>query len=293
MSTLTKTFIILNLIFSIAFVMVSATVLSQQDDWKKKYTAQQTTNSETVAALTEERDTTLASNVGLKDKLLSSNTFRDEFERKLKDRITELKAANANIDKLERRGGILDASVGKLSQDVELLDSNLTAARKSLDLAKEELKNTKASLGVRNMTVVALQAQVAGLDLRLKDVLYRYNLVMAEKKYFEDIVEWARRNGGVLQTTAVTQKFVATPKILSIVRLVGPKSKIVVLGVGSKSKEPVKKGYEFLIYRDRTYVASVRVSNVDEDMCAARVIDPTDDKAVIQVGDRAITKYNK
>ncbi len=291
MSTLTKTFIILNLIFSVAFVMVSATVLSQQDDWKKKHAAQQERNSEEVARLTKAKNKFEADNVTLAAELEKSRTLLGNAERTLNDRIVEIKAANATIDELKRRGGILDARLEVLGQNVNRLASDLADAQKSLSVAKDELKDTKSQLGVRNITVVGLQAQIAALTLQHEQTLYEYALVKAEKDYFKEVVDVAKRNGGVLQPDQGGGKRVEAPVIRATVRLVDPKMGIVVLGVGSKSDVPVKKGYHFLIYHDRTYVASVRVSNVDESMCAAQVIAPKTDLA-IQIGDSAITKQN-
>ena len=76
--------------------------------------------------------------------------------------------------------------------------------------------------------------------------------------------------------------------IRTTVRLVDTKMRIVVLGVGSKSKVPVKVGYRFIIYRGRTFVAAVRVIDVDDAMCAARLVDPTPKDAVVRAGDNAL-----
>ena len=68
---------------------------------------------------------------------------------------------------------------------------------------------------------------------------------------------------------------------------------VAVLNVGSQNPPPappVKRGYRFLIYRGREFIARVEVKNVDSKMCATEVIPPTDPKAVIQVGDAAVTE---
>ena len=71
---------------------------------------------------------------------------------------------------------------------------------------------------------------------------------------------------------------------------------LVALNVGSNHKDssgqpnPVKKGYRFLIYRGRQFVAAVKVTNVEKDMCAAELVPPPGSPNVsVEVGDNAMT----
>ena len=114
-----------------------------------------------------------------------------------------------------------------------------------------------------------------------------------------DCLLTVRRGGKIVATQRIllpplafkhsTPTYSALP-IRATVRAVDSKMGIVVLGVGSKSKPPVRKGQRLLIHRGRTFVATVRVINVDTEMCAARLVEPTPKDAIVKVGDRAISE---
>jgi hypothetical protein len=76
--------------------------------------------------------------------------------------------------------------------------------------------------------------------------------------------------------------------IRAVVKAVDNSIKVVILNVGSGNKIPVKKGDRFFIYRDQTFVAMVKVTNVEKDMCAAKIVLPG---LKVQVGDHAVTDF--
>ena len=55
MGTLTKTFVVLNLVFAIAFVAVSATVLSQRSNWKARHAGVEQNLQEAEEALKNQK----------------------------------------------------------------------------------------------------------------------------------------------------------------------------------------------------------------------------------------------
>ena len=296
MSTLTKTFVILNLIFSVAFVMVSATVLSQRQHWKNKHAALTETHTTMVRTLNEEKRDLNEINGNLRGDLTKFKALAERREDQLTDRDTAIREKDDTIVTLKKREGVLDSRLDVLTQNTNRLASDLADAQKSLGSARDELHDAKTALGVRNTTVVGLRAQIAGLDLKHKELLHRYGIASDRlDNYKRDMNKLAQiapaavarlRSPG--STGGEVEEF-GIPPIRSTVRAVDAKMGVVVLGVGSRSEVPVKKGYRFLIYRGRTFVAKVSVVSVDAEMCAARVVDPPTN-AVIQVGDKAVTQ---
>lgn len=297
MSTLTKTFVILNLIFSVAFVMVSATVLSQRQYWKDKHNVVKTKAEETQGDLEEQLRTLDGRNANLKAALDKAEALASSRGRQLTARDTAIREKDDAIAELKTNVKKAGERVDHLSQNVNRLASDLAAAQKSLNETKADLDKTKADLGTHLTTLVGLRAQLAGLNLKHKELLHRYSIAsdrIEHHKKVEDFV--ARIAPGSLRRAreaASGSGDVEVPPIGQIratVRAVDPKLGLVVLNVGSKSKPTAaKKGYRFLIHRGPSFVAAVQVISVDAEMCAARIVDPPT-KAVIQVGDQAMTE---
>ncbi len=296
MGTLTKTFVILNLVFGIAFVTTSAIVLSQRTNWKEncllarkehmeakgKWDEKELDYKNMVNILKKERETAKAHNVRLKDQLT--------------DREETIKERDLNIERLESELTGANARADRLGQNVGRLTSALAGARKELASVKKDLVATRVELDERNTTVVGLRSQVSALNLKHRDLLHRFDIANARidsYKRYADIVEkvapgvHARASG----IEAAQQELPPDPPIRATVRAVNTGMGLVVLNVGTSHTPPVKKGYRFLIHRGSQFVAAVTVVNVQEKMCATEVAPPTPDDTVIQVGDAAVTEF--
>jgi len=294
MGTLTKTFVILNLVFSIAFVMVSATVLSQRQHWKVMHNDLQSEYAEKKTAWATAKDKFEKDNEALKDD-------RDQFKQDKTDLQKDLDASKATV--AQQKDAIIewkkkeeDANrrVELLSQNVNRLASDLAAAQKARDDARGDLTKTRAQLSTRNMTLLGVRAQLAGLDLKRKELLHRFRIATEQIKYDKEVLARVQAMDPGLYTRAVkgTTGGVPVPsveRIRAVVQAVNPNAKLVVLNVGSKSTPAVKKGYQFLVYRGRIFVAAISVTSVEGELCAAKVIDPPTGE-IIRVGDSAVTQ---
>lgn len=290
MSTLTKTFVILNLIFSVAFVMVSATVLSQRNHWKEKHAALSVEHKTKVDDLTEDMSKLNENNGNLLADRDKYKALAERHQDQLADRKTEIREKDDTIAELKKKGGELDARLDAVTQKVTRIASDLADTQKSLGIATDQLAKANTELGVRNTTLVGLRAQLAGTELKHKDLLYRHGIMVGRNQDYADLIKDLKARGvDVSRRGGDDDTPVQGPAIRSTVRAVDTALGIVVLGVGSNSEVPPQKGHRFLIYRDRTFVAAVKVTNVDAEMCAARVV-PPETEIAIKVGDSAMTK---
>ncbi|MFH1730996.1 MAG: hypothetical protein ABIF82_05005 [Planctomycetota bacterium] len=294
MGTLTKTFVVLNLVFSIAFVMVSATVLSQRQHWKVKHNDLQSKYAGEKSAWAGEKRELEQANNALKDD-------RDKHKKDAGDLRKELDTSKATvaeqqdaITEWKKKEEDANRRVELLSQNVNRLASDLAATQKARDDARGDLTKTRAQLSTRNMTLMGLRAELADQNLRHKEVLHRYRIATEQIKYDKEVLARVESAAPDVFRTAVkgTEGGVAVPpvdQIRAVVQAVNPNAKLVVLNVGSKSTPAVKKGYRFLVYRGRVFVAAVSVTSVEGELCAAKVIDPPTSE-IIQVGDSAVTQ---
>jgi len=293
MGTLTKTFIVLNLVFSVAFVAVTATVLSQrtnyklmkeklQDDYdglQRKMAREKTDYEATKASLLEARN-------------VAQQQARD-MEEKVRNLQQNLSKADLTVVDLTKRMGEALAVSDRLSQDVKALAEARQTAEGNLETARKELAAAVGKADALNTTLVYEKGQRSALELRYKDLLDRFNVTTEECDGYKKSV--AALEAIVPDAVArVRQDVIAAPPapIHATVKAVSMDTGLVVLNAGSENAPPVKKGYRFLIHRDQTFIAAVRVTNVEKNMCATEIVPPLPDtKVAIQVGDEAVTEY--
>ena len=295
MGTLTKTFVILNLVFSVAFVTISATVLSQRTHWKNKYYGLDEKAKSDKHAWENKEIKYKADLDSIGKERDKANALKDRMTDQLTDRETIIKEKDTRIEGVEKKLAGATAHADRLSQNINRLTSDLQSTRAEMNTAKKELAAARTELDERNTTLVGLRSQIAALELKHKELLHRFNVASARidayKKY-EDIVErvatavHARARGSKGAEEGVPEE-----PIRATVQAVEAESGLVVLNVGASNTPPVKKGYRFLIHRGREFVAAVRVINVEKSMCATEVVPPTPERAVVQVGDAAVTEF--
>jgi uncharacterized coiled-coil protein SlyX len=293
MGTLTKTFVVLNLIFCIAFVAVSAVVLSQRVHWKQeKFAVQAELDGKTKEWTADKRRFE-------EDQKKSSKTIED-LNRDLTARGSEIargldsvKLLKEDVKALQaekigantRLGEALD-TVGRQTKRAEALDTKLTVSKDKADKLQRTVDERDTSLMGALATGAALEVRVAELLHRLKasqeDLAWHKDYRKTVVRLDPELDGKASGKGGVIEYPEVP--------IRAAVKAVDKSIKIVILNVGSDNKYPVKKGYRFFIYRDQTFIAMAKVTNVEKDMCAAQIVPPETGLA-IQVGDVALTEF--
>ena len=297
MGTLTKTFIVLNLVFSIAFVGVSATVLSQRKHWKDQFDNEAGKHEQTRTTLAEERQ-------DFKDKLEELSKERDKVSAlcdrrgdQLIDRDADLLEKKTQIERLRKEKDEALAQVDRLSQNVDRLATDLQNTRDDLEAVALRLEDATGNLEDRETTIVGLKSQLGALEFRYKELLHRFNIATEELHAYQQYEAVTAKLDPAVHLRAkrasaagAKAQFPAEP-IRATVRAVNSQRGLAVLNVGSENDPPVQKGYRFLIHRGREFIAAVEVVNVDKDMCAAEVVPPTEEGAIIQVGDQAVTEF--
>ena len=162
----------------------------------------------------------------------------------------DLKDAIADRERLETENHTLNAKLIDEQSRANKLDKENTELTASLKTATDSLGKAEETLKL-NDDIFA--------ELSRRNVAWR-----------ELIAGWA-----------------TLPDIKAKVVKVDPESNFILLNAGLK--QGVMKNYDFSIFRDGTFVAKVSVFDVQNDLCAARVVVP---KLPIQRGDNAWTRLS-
>lgn len=300
MGTLTKAFVILNLVFSIAFVTISATVLSQRTHWKDMYNNLLEREHKPLRKEKEDLEAkydidTRNLRAEIKAEADKARDLQVEVDRQKRlieekdDKVVSLEKersdAGARADRIQQ---LLDRALS----DHKTTQTALEAERNAHATTRKEKDDLAATLlGVRAQ-LTAAQLDNKGLNVKCEAMAEK----IKEQKTTLDAL--AARVPHVVQDVLTTvsggigTKRVPPSRIHASVRDVDLKNGILVLNVGSDSEPPVKEGYEFLVYREKNLLAVARVTTVDQGMCAAEIIQQGPDPQLkIRVGDEAMTRY--
>ncbi len=284
MSILAKVFVIVNLIFSIAYLSVSGTLYHHRQDWRaafndvvRDYRALKLEDDTVITALenklkeTNENVTALENQVG---NLLNS---LEDVGQKYRNTMTDLAIETQEMALL-----LTDHSrVVMILQEREGTIRQLTQERDYFQRKFQQIKAQKntAENQVARLTRMLMDTRRDLSDLRKDYVSARKNL--NNKKL---ILQKLRDFGIPVEKICLLQP---PPAIDAEVVAYDEPTRLVLLSVGRQDE--VEEGHEFTIYRGQRFIGRVKVEKVLPDLCGARVIFEV---AKIQKGDRAATRLH-
>jgi chromosome segregation ATPase len=191
---------------------------------------------------------------------------RKDAEYRAKD-IENQKDKNLNLE--------LAAALNSLGEQVKSLLA-------SADSLKAENNTLTAKLSAEQSRSNQLEKEKTDLTASLKTATVALGKAEETIKLNDEVfAELSRRN--IAWRELITQ-WATLPDIKAKVLKVDTEGNFVLLNVGLK--QGVKKNYDFSIFRDGVFVAKVNVFDVQDDLCAARIVVP---KLAIQRGDNAWT----
>jgi uncharacterized protein (DUF3084 family) len=282
MSTMSKVFVVLNLVLALFLVGSMASILSNGEDWRKKCLS------------TEEK---------------AKNDLGTEKERYGKLDGTR-QTLETSVRSLENQKSDLDSQLQTQKATAEQFRNDNNQLRNSVDAINASLKAVQGELGdtqtrnkellasnetLKKETADAKKAQMDAEDdrARIEGDLKRASDDVAEKERQLKLVSDERDNMDA-QLKALVKLGVDVPKLIGNnvpliegkVSDVGPN--FVVLSVGEN--ESVKIGYAFDVYRGNDYIGRVVVDMVRPDTSTARVTMKNEKGLAFQRMDNATTR---
>lgn len=282
MSVVAKILVVLNLFLAIGFLGASATFLGVQENYKVQLAETSTKMQGEIDDLTTQKQSLgqklsealsisaekQANNEGLTAQLET----QEQATRTMKESHNQLLGQHERMSQTVKD---LQSTIDSLNADknrlIEEKDSALGEKRDAVDAKNNAVTEQKR---LEN-EILGLQDQVAELEVRLVATaaqLEKTDLVVA--LYKEAYGEMADNLG--------------KPAIEASVSGVNNDLNIVLLSVGRDDK--VQAGYEFTIYRNNEYVATVVVDKVEKDHCSGYSKKEVE-RLPITVGDKGTTRF--
>lgn len=284
MSILAKVFVIVNLVFSLAYLSVSGALYHHRQNWRDQF-VKVTLDYSRLKQFQDGKITTLENRIdemndfikSLEERISALMASIDDIGQKYRDAKTDLAIETQEMALLLTDHSRIVQILSKKDETIAMLrNENIVLRDKFQEIMAQ--KNT-AENQVARLTKLLMDTRRDLHDLRKEYVVTRRTL--NEKK----LVLQKLRDYGIPVEKIVL--LVPPPPIDGHVAAYDPPTRLVLLNVGKQ--QGVEEGYEFTIYRGTRFIARVKVEKVLPDMCGARVIFEV---AKIQKGDLAATRLH-
>jgi hypothetical protein len=280
-----KLLVVVVFILSLVFASMSVALFGKREDFRsmlKKtqddYAVEKDTWTRANAKLTAERDEKTREAGEAKANADAAQLRLDAAIHEGERKAVEYAAKDNENQKVKDLAIEQAASLGKLGDE---LKNALAESQR----AETESHTLQAKLIDEESRANKLDKESTELTASLKASTDALGKAEETLKLNDDIfAELSRRNVAWRELIA---GWATLPDIKGKVVKVDAESNFILLNVGQK--QGVMKNYGFSIFRDGVFVAKVSVIDVQDDLCAARVVVP---KLPIQRGDNAWTRLS-
>jgi len=283
LNTVTKVFVVLLTVFSIAFVMAVVTHVGAEQRWKELATEYRSLAQSADATLSNTLAVTAAEKQALAQKIQSLTETNQKQAGMLERAEAERDAARAELASVQHEKAAQQITITKLTGELELLSreaSQLRAQRAQLDRDYVELQKRNAELNDRNR------------ELSIQNMTMAEQIRQFQQQLFakDEEIERLQKVAGVppAERRAIVGRQIdraqpvsgpAPPAIRGQVQEI--RGKLATISVGQA--DGVKEGMTFIVYRGDTYLGDLVVTSVEPKRAIG---DLTIVEGEVRVGDR-------
>lgn len=281
MSLFAKIMVVVNFILAVVFLAASGTLLGAAEDYKAKYEGAKNEwkdESDKLKAQVTDRDTKLSAAQKNYGDLQAAKADVDARLKVLQDSNTQVNAANTQ----------LRADYDKLAAAQTDLQGKLADLNKQVDSTRTELATSEAE---RKAAIDKSRAQADEIARLTQDKdTAEKSLAAANTKAKSDadqIDSLNTRLSMYMKEKGALSAGVVMNDVHGVVQACNNNLDIYVLSVGSK--DGVKEGYEFTVYRDSKYVTTIVIDKVFPNYSSG-MSKPGTKKMDVMPGDEAATR---
>ena len=276
MSTLTKVFVVLLVVFSIAFTVMTVSIVAQSANWRELANDYQ---QHAVVADTNLRHM-IAANAA---ELAGAKDAIKGYLRDIADLREESQASSNEMAQLRSEVKRIESE----KSSSEAINRGLVAQFQSAEAARAEYRNQRDELEKQN---IDLERRNIDLNDRVNELTARVAVMMEQKRQFEQQIHILRaeteklaRDARKVSTgvaveeatgAAMSQVTALAPVATSPIRghVVETSGNLITISVGAA--DGVKEDMVFVVHRGDQYVGDVRITLVDPSQAAGRVVGP-------------------
>jgi hypothetical protein len=289
-NTLSKVFVVVNLVFAVAFCFMTLTLYSKRVDFKDKWQQEITLHDQTkenmnsqVDSLTKEKATLTEALNGSKRNIKELTEQNANVQGDLLQRGEELFDVKSKLSLLIERGTAKDEELKRRHDQIDRMHKIVLKQQQALEVAKANLRNAQNQriemeneLNNSRQQLVAVQKEKSRLEKDLHHNSWIIQTLMDHGVPVREIVWSGEPTGPVSPIQG---------KVLAVRSEVN----LVMLSVGSD--DGVKKGFRFTVYRGEDYVGKIEVEKVFSDMSSARILTDWTRKSIKENDDASTRVY--
>ena len=294
MHVLTKIFIVLVALLTVAIVPLVAVNATTESTFQKKFKEAQASASAAEAILSTERSAWLASQQKLETDIRAMESKVADLQkqadskgaeaRKAAQELAGTKAAQASIaaslEVLAQNGKATGELTETLVAELRNLRTRSMEAEKRLVEVQEAFDSSQSSLEVADAARRALQEEVK----RLADEKDHALATVAD--YVASVGELAKARAG-----AVGERVVATRSVSSTIISVRRDGNTTLAEINAGSRDGLKAGWVMTIGDGSTFVGNLRITEVDVNRSVGVVeLEDATARGEVKVGQRAISR---
>jgi vacuolar-type H+-ATPase subunit I/STV1 len=294
MNTITKIFIVLNMLVAVVAGGALAVYYATSENYKRRW----------------DRDTTeLATDLKrLSDRLLEQSFLATDYRDKFNAQSQKTEDLQAKLTEMENEKKVLEARISSLQTEKSEQAVIIKSQQDRIDKLDEQLRVANKRKDELNHIATVARAVAFQLNVKLAEVEDDYNNAQAELtrrertiyEHEEELKKQAafialiRRDFPDAFRIATSQVPPDAQQVNAVVAAVHPNPQgqqdLVALTVGRD--DSVREGQEFSVYRQGNYIVRIRIEQVKPDMCFGRVLPDTWNakELKIQPGDMATNK---
>ena len=271
---LTKVFIVVLVVFSIAFTTMTVSIVAQSTDWQD--TAKKYEEHAKVADtnLRNEIAASAATEATLRDSIKSHLEKIGEVEGQLKTNGAEMAKLRSDVAKTESEKSSSDAMNRGLLAQLQIADAGRAEYRKQRDeIEKRNIELERRNIDL-NDRVNEQTARIAVLFEQKRQYEQQLNILKTEN---EKLARTAGRPAGAAALENPAAAAMPNVKALDPVapravkgKIVDVSGNLVTISVGSA--DGVQKDMVFVIQRGDQYIGDLKISTVSPNQAAGRVV---------------------
>lgn len=289
MSTLLKTFIVLTLVMTVAFLFVQMTVFATRENWKRRWNEETKNFTAEVKVLGQQAANESANRVKAENQLANREAVIVDLQAKIReesDKVTER----------ENRINGLNLQLSKNQTDYNSLKDDYTSQGSSLEKVRARNAELASIAQIAKGLVFNLNVKLSEVEDDLNKLTDEHTRLAeslakteAEKRKADAFVALVRERHPKVYAELKDEKgsTKAVRAIVAAVKELGGDQDLVMISVGKD--EQVEEGLQLMVFRGDQYIVKVRVEKIMNDMAACRVLHNTwntaQPKLKIQQGD--------
>lgn len=294
MNTITKIFIVLNMLIAVVAGGFVATMYAYSENYKRRW----------------DRDTSeLATDLKrLSDRLLEQSFLATDYKDKFNAQAQKTEDLQAKLTEMEQEKKVLSAQISSLQTEKSEQAVIIKTQQDRIDKLDEQLRVSNKRRDELNHIAQVARAVAFQLNVKLAEVEDDYNnaqaeLTRRERTIYENeeelrkqsaLLALVRRDFPDVHRIITTQVPPDAKPVNAVVAAVHPNPQgqqdLVALTVGRD--DSVREGQEFSVYREGNYIVRVRIERVMADMAFGRILpDSWNAKSLlVQPGDMATNR---